>query len=29
VLGETDKAEAARARAVAVGSPVEASPSTR
>jgi cytochrome c-type biogenesis protein CcmH len=29
VLGETDKAEAARARAVAVGAPVEASPSTR
>ena len=29
VLGETDKAEAARARAAAVGAPVEASPSTR
>ena len=29
VLGETDKAEAARARAVEVGAPVEASPSTR
>jgi cytochrome c-type biogenesis protein CcmH len=29
VLGETDKAEAARARAAEVGAPVEASPSTR
>jgi len=29
VLGETDKAEAARARAVEVGAPVEASPSNR
>jgi cytochrome c-type biogenesis protein CcmH len=29
VLGETDKAAAARARAVAVGVPVQASPSTR
>jgi len=29
VLGETDKAEAARARAVEVGAPDEASPSTR
>jgi cytochrome c-type biogenesis protein CcmH len=29
VLGETDKAEAARARAVAVGAPGQASPSTR
>jgi cytochrome c-type biogenesis protein CcmH len=29
VLGETDKAEAARARAVEIGAPVEASPSTR